>query len=70
MWLGEADEHSDIAIDFITSEGGYGSMENSMSFVARDDREAEIPRQFEYFENRLEPGNNKTLDSINHLQKA
>jgi hypothetical protein len=50
VWLGEADEYSDIAMDFIASARGYSSTENPMGYIAGDDGEAGVPRQFEYFD--------------------
>jgi hypothetical protein len=51
VWLGEADEDSDLALDFIASTNGYGSVD---IFVDWEDSEAAVPQPFEYFEEVVE----------------
>jgi hypothetical protein len=50
VWLGEADEDSDLALDFIASTRGYNSIENMMDGIEWKNGEAEVPMPFEYFE--------------------
>jgi hypothetical protein len=64
VWLGEADEYSDIAMDFIASARGYSSMENPMGYIAGDDGEAEVPGRFKYFDDTLESDKNESLEAI------
>jgi Heterokaryon incompatibility protein (HET) len=51
VWLGEEDEDSNLALEFIAHTSGYDSMD---MFVDWEYGEAEMPQPFEYFENCLD----------------
>jgi Heterokaryon incompatibility protein (HET) len=61
VWLGEADEDSDLALDFIARRKGYDSMYISDNW---EEGEAAVPRPFEYFENPMEDDETESAPAL------